>query len=232
MFQQEGILNENQLDNYQGKMYYSQTSSKVDLFSEDSLNNEILKIFNSLWNKDETTSKGEESFSASKIDGKRFFSKEENKWAQENAVIEQQKYHKLIEKLSTELEDCLNIFQYESRLYSKTEEMVIDIEHNYSLRILGDVIQTVYIRNYNKPNYLIGICNALLRYDLEEVKPWAIVLLSGLINHPNETVKEYVVQLIDNWNDKALLPILGTIEIVSEWLKDYVNEVVKNIGGI
>ena len=148
----------------------------------------------------------------------------------ETVAEEKKKYNQTIDRLSAKLESYLALYPYETELLSESEDFIIEIEHKYKFHILGDVVQTVYSRNYDKSHYMVGICKALLRYDLDEVRPWGVVLLSGLINHPDETVKEYVVQLIDNWNDKELLPILRTIEVSSEWLRDYINEVVNSLG--
>ena len=113
--------------------------------------------------------------------------------------------------------------------YTFIEKNMIDIEKNHSMKMLGDVIQTIYIRNFDNSSIMAGICKALMRYDIEEVTPWGPTMLAGLINHPSEMVKEYVVELIDNWDDKELLPILSTIEIKSKWLTNYINDVVDRL---
>lgn len=157
-------------------------------------------------------------------------SNDDDTFGQSYSDLLQKNYNSLIGNLSRTLEQKLENFPNETDLNSESEDFIIEIEHKYSLRVLGDVIQNVYVKCFDKPYYMIGICNALLRYDLDEVKPWGIVLVSALINHPNESVKEYVVQLIDNWSDPSLIPILSTIEVSSEWLRKYINDVVKNIG--
>ena len=147
-----------------------------------------------------------------------------------DSALLQKEYSALVEQLSEKFKEKLAFLQFDFDINSELEDLVVEIEHKHSLRVLGDVIQTVYVDCYNIPSYMVAICNALRRYDLDEVRPWGIVLISGLINHPDETVQEYVVQLIDNWNDKALLPILSTIEVSSSWLKKYIDSVIKCIG--
>ena len=97
------------------------------------------------------------------------------------------------------------------------------------MRILGEVIQNIYVQHFDNPLYLLGICRALLRYDLDEVKPWGAAMLAGLLNHPDERVKEYTVQLIDNWSDVELLPILKTLQVTTDWLQDYIKDVVESL---
>lgn len=135
----------------------------------------------------------------------------------------------LIEQLVNELITELNLFTLDSDEYSSAEKKIIHIANNYSFDILGDVIQSIYITNFNKSNYLCGICRALMRYDLEELNPWGVVIIPGLLNHKDETVKEYAVALIDNWNSTLLLPVLKNLDIKQDWLKDYINTVVERL---
>ena len=127
------------------------------------------------------------------------------------------------------MEEELNLFDEENEEYSSAERKIIEIEHDYKMRILGEVIQHIYVRNFDNPLYLIGICRSLLRYDLEEVKPWGVAMLAGLLNHSDERVKEYTIQLIDNWSDVELLPLLKTLQVTTGWLKDYIKDVVENL---
>lgn len=141
----------------------------------------------------------------------------------------EKKREQLVKELISNLEGKLELYDLEADNFSSVEDDIIAIEHNYSLRILGDVIQDIYVRHFNKPNYLVGICEVLQRYDLDEVHPWGEVMLTGLMNHPDERVKESVVQLIDNWNDVKLLPILGTIEVSSDWLRCYIRDIASGL---
>lgn len=212
------------------KDYYSTSSSEDNIFSDSSVQQYLEGILNTVHDRTSINYSPNEKDSDSRISEELFLPLVERVLAKNNVIIEQKRYNSLISTLSRKLESLLNIYPFETDIETRCEDFIIEIEHKYSFNILGGVIQTIYTNNYDKPSYLIGICNALLRYDLEEVKPWGSVILSGLINHPNETVKEYVVQLIDNWNDKSLLPMLKTIDISSEWLREYVNDVIKKIG--
>ncbi len=146
-----------------------------------------------------------------------------------NFVEDEAEKDKIVKRLVQELEKALELFDEENEEYSSVERKIVDIEHNYNMRILGEAIQDIYVHHFNNPLYLLGICRALLRYDLDEVRPWGATMLTGLLNHPDERVKEYTVQLIDNWSDVELLPILKTLQVSTDWLKDYIKDVVKNL---
>ena len=136
---------------------------------------------------------------------------------------------RIVNSLVQELEMALELFGEEDEEYSSAERKIIEIEHKYKMRILGEVIQVIYLRYFDNPLYMVGICRSLLRYDLDEVKPWGATMLAGLLNHPDERVTEYTIQLIDNWSDIELLPLLKTIKVSSVWLNDYLKDVVKNL---
>lgn len=149
--------------------------------------------------------------------------------AKRNAADDEAEKDTLVRKLVYELEEALDLFDEENEEYSSAERKMIDIEHKHKMRILGEVIQDIYVHHFNNPLYLIGICRGLLRYDLDEVSPWGAAMLAGLLNHPDERVKEYTVQLIDNWSDVEILPILKTLQVTTNWLKDYVKDVVESL---
>lgn len=146
-----------------------------------------------------------------------------------NISREEKRRKKIVMELVEELEEALSLCEFASSERTFAEEKIIEIERNYSLVFLGEVIQNVYVHHFNKPRYLTSICEALLRYDLEEVTPWALTMLPGLLNHADESVKEHAVLLIDNWRDTELLPMLKTLEIKSSWLQLYVDGVIKEL---
>lgn len=178
---------------------------------------------------DEKTSTFSQTETSTEIINNNVFSELNRLLVKRNVVDEEAEKDKIVDKLVYELEEELDLFDEESEAYSSAERKIIEIEHNYKMRILGEVIQRIYVQHFDNPLYLIGICRALLRYDLDEVKPWGAVILAGLLNHPDERVKEYAVQLIDNWNDVELLPLLKTLQVTTDWLKDYIKDVVESL---
>lgn len=177
----------------------------------------------------EKTSVFAETRTSTEIINNSGFSELNRMLARRNIIDEEAEKDRVIEKLVYELEEELNLFDEENEEYSSAERKIIEIEHDYKMRILGEVIQHIYVRNFDNPLYLIGICRSLLRYDLEEVKPWGVAMLAGLLNHSDERVKEYTIQLIDNWSDVELLPLLKTLQVTTGWLKDYIKDVVENL---
>ena len=93
-------------------------------------------------------------------------------------------------------------------------------------RILGEVLQNIYVRYNDYPNMLIGICKSIGYFELNDVMPWGPTMLVGLLSHKNESVKEYAVAIVENWADIDLLPLLKNLDCASVWLKEYIQDVV------
>lgn len=134
-----------------------------------------------------------------------------------------------IENLVSELVRDLNLFSHDDTFFANVEHSICNIERTYSFETLGTVLQNIYVKYNDHPKYLAGICKALCRYDLEEVMPWGPTMLSGLLNNKSELVKEYAIELVENWSDVRMLPLLKNIEINSKWLKEYLQDVIKNL---
>ncbi len=169
-------------------------------------------------------------FSSSKCEKSFTFSDTNCLVALRNAKGEEEQKDILVARLAKQLEDALKLYDdEEGKGLSSAEKKIIEIEKKYKMRILGEVIQIVYVHHFHNSSYLVGICNSLLRYDLDEVQPWGATMLTGFLNHSDERVQEATIQLIDNWSDIDLLPILKTLLISSKWMQDYVNDVVKSL---
>ena len=63
--------------------------------------------------------------------------------ARRNIIDEEAEKDRVIEKLVYELEEELNLFDEENEEYSSAERKIIEIEHDYKMRILGEVIQHI-----------------------------------------------------------------------------------------
>lgn len=151
----------------------------------------------------------------------------ENYLVQYKTKKEKEKLDRLIDSLTHELAVELKYFSMEDSDITSAERKIFIIAEQYSFRVLGEVLQNIYVRYNDYPNMLAGICKGLGRFDLDEVLPWGPTMLSGLLLHKNEMVKEYAVSLVENWSDTTLLPILRNLDCSSLWLQEYISDVVK-----
>ncbi len=146
---------------------------------------------------------------------------------EQEAYEEEVKSRKLIEELKSQLVIELKYFSLNDLEMTNAETLAFKIEKKYSLHLLGELLQYIYVQYNDYHNILAGICRILIHYELDEVMPWGPSILVGLLSHKSETVKEYAVSVVENWANVELLPILRNLDCSSLWLKEYVNDVVK-----
>ena len=144
-------------------------------------------------------------------------------------IINKKVRENLEDTLVKELVDELEKFSDEYEEYPFCENKIIEIANKYSFDILGNVIQSIYVKFFHKSNYLCGICKSLMRYDIEEVSPWGPAIIPGLLSHKEDIVIEYAVSLIESWNSVEMLPILKNINVSVGWLKSYINTVINRL---
>ena len=137
----------------------------------------------------------------------------------------------LINGITDEFVSKLKYFSYDDDSMDMLWEVYDRVLEKASLDIIGEVLQKIYLDYNDYPNILCGICRLLADLELDEVSPWGQMILIGLLNHKNETVKEYSVVLLDNWKDIKLAPVLRNLDCRESWLKAYVNEVLLSLGG-
>lgn len=150
---------------------------------------------------------------------------------EEKVQFEKIKLDNLVEELTPKLMTELKYFSSDDSEITSAEKLALDIEKSYSMRVLGEVLQNIYIQYNDYYNMLIGICKILGRFELKEVMPWGPTMLMGLLSHKNETVKEYAVAVVENWAEVDLLPVLRNLDCSSHWLKEYIEDVVKYLEG-
>ena len=104
----------------------------------------------------EKTSVFAETRTSTEIINNSGFSELNRMLARRNIIDEEAEKDRVIEKLVYELEEELNLFDEENEEYSSAERKIIEIEHDYKMRILGEVIQHIYVRNFDNPSTTRG----------------------------------------------------------------------------
>ena len=158
-------------------------------------------------------------------------SEEEKAQFFEEVKNKEQEYDQLVKQIEKKLTKALKDYSLESEALSQAEEMVCEVSHKYSLRLLGEALTGIYINCYDQQNVIAGICFSLERFDATEVSPWGQSIVIGLVNHKSDLVKERVISLVENWGDTSLLTVLKNIDISSIWMREYVNEVIAYLEG-
>lgn len=125
--------------------------------------------------------------------------------------------------------DRLKFYNYDDETEEFFWPVIDDIVTRFSISVLGSAFQNIVVRYIDRPNVLCGIAKCLCSFDLTETSSWGPMILISLLNHKDETVKEYAVILLENWEDRELLPILKNIDCHATWLREYINSVIANL---
>ncbi|MEE1218294.1 MAG: hypothetical protein U0L20_00035 [Ruminococcus sp.] len=218
-------MNDILINKHQNYIYHTDFSDNIT-----SSNNTAVKVINNIIDENKIINqKKTDAFSSEIV---HLFSVDQNS-KQLKEHLEQNDIYKgqIVDDLVSVLYEDLQDYTLDGCEMSLAERKVIDIEQKYTMAILGEVLQKIYIKHFDEPLVLAGICDCLCRFDLNEVNPWGPTMLAGLLNHKNETVQEYATLLIENWSDVSLLPMLESIDFSSKWLIEYVNEVIAYLKG-
>lgn len=144
---------------------------------------------------------------------------------------EKDQYKQIAEEKTKEMLLTLKYTSLEDDDSYRAEQMAMKIENEFSLELLGTVLQNIYIKYNDYINILVGICKILSKYEYNEVMPWGPTMLTGLLSHKNEIVKEYAVEVVDNWSNIEMVSVLKNLDCSSKWLQDYICDVVNSVEG-
>lgn len=121
------------------------------------------------------------------------------------------------------------------QLYSYDEESeaffwpLIDEISSISTSIMSEILSKIVVDYYGCPNVLCAVAKILCSFDLEEVKNIGPSIMIILLGNKNETVKEYAVILLDNWESPSLLQLFKNFDCSSPWLKSYFKRVIDDL---
>lgn len=121
------------------------------------------------------------------------------------------------------------------QFYSYDEESeaffwpIIDKISSVSTSIMSEILSKITIDYYDCPNILCAVATILCSFDLEEVENIGPTIMMALLSNKNETVKEYAVILLDNWESPSLLPLFKHFDCSSPWLKSYLKRVIDDL---
>ncbi len=136
-----------------------------------------------------------------------------------------------IEKVAQELLERFKLYNYdddsEMLFWSEIDESITKT----SMSIFGAALQSIIAKYNDYTNVLCAVAKCLCSFDLEQTAEWGPMVLIALLNHKNETVKEYAVFLLENWEDRNLLPILRNLDCHATWLREYIDSVVIGLEG-
>lgn len=136
-----------------------------------------------------------------------------------------------IEENSKQLTKLFSLYNYDEESENLFWPYVDKITLESSVATLGDILQDIIIKMADYPNVLCAIAKCLCSFDLSETYPWGYFTLIPLLGHRSDQVKEYGIMLLENWESPTLLPLLRNFECSSQWLREYLYNVIKRLEG-
>ncbi|MBA7503418.1 hypothetical protein ES706_02027 [subsurface metagenome] len=90
-------------------------------------------------------------------------------------------------------------------------------------------LNEIFVEHFSNPVILIGILRIISRLFYYAVYPEGQLMATTALSHSNVEVQECGVRAFESWGTLDSLRILNNIKVVTPWLQDYVNEVVKDL---
>jgi hypothetical protein len=92
-----------------------------------------------------------------------------------------------------------------------------------------EVLEQICKENRSKINIICGLLRIISHFEYSELKPQCISIVTSLISHKNEEVVECVIRCCENWENDEALNVLRKIKCRSDWMNNYLQEVINNI---
>ncbi len=135
---------------------------------------------------------------------------------------------KCIERWMPELLQKLQLYSYDEESEAFFWPLIDKIS-SISTSIMSEMLSKIVINHFDSPNVLCAVAVILSSFDLTEISNIGPIIMMALLSNKNETVKEYAVILLDNWEDPSLLPLFKSFDCSSVWLKSYLKRVICNL---
>lgn len=87
----------------------------------------------------------------------------------------------------------------------------------------------VFYDNYHNHKIVEGILNVLSILEYDKVVPEGPIMALTLTSYDNDTIKEALIRVFENWCNKDSIRLLETIKFDDEWLDNYRLEVIEDI---
>ena len=145
-----------------------------------------------------------------------------------------------------QVEELLRSLESERRRFvSEFTQLLRDSEFEYGyssaaeryvrerLRGIGPVarewISRLFVDNFESSCIVSGILRVISHFSYNEVYPQGVTISTAALCHFDRTVKEDAIRAIENWERPELLPLLRTIDVRDEWLRSYVEQVMRDL---
>jgi len=90
-------------------------------------------------------------------------------------------------------------------------------------------LTTVFIENFTNTRILLGVLIIISRFDYFIIYPEGQLMATTALSHKDPEIQECGVRAFENWGNRHSLRILKNIKAPTEWLQEYINEVIDDL---
>lgn len=90
-------------------------------------------------------------------------------------------------------------------------------------------LNKIFISNFHNVDIIIGLLRLIARLDIDEISPEGSTMAIAALSHKNFEVQECGIRAFESWGTLESLEILNSVKVQSEWLQEYLLQVIENI---
>ncbi|OGS70992.1 MAG: hypothetical protein A3F91_11235 [Flavobacteria bacterium RIFCSPLOWO2_12_FULL_35_11] len=113
--------------------------------------------------------------------------------------------------------------------YENKADTLVKSQMSLNRVVTKEWLNNIYVHNYNNSEYMNGILRLISRFEIDEISPQGPTMAIAAIAHKNEEIQESGIRAFESWSSFNHINILKSIKVESEWLREYLNSVIKNI---
>jgi hypothetical protein len=90
-------------------------------------------------------------------------------------------------------------------------------------------LNSIFVENFANPPILVGLLRIIARIDYTDIYPEGQTMAVAALTHKNNEVQECGVRAFESWGSLSDLEILENLKVSTEWLREYIDEVVSDL---
>lgn len=128
-------------------------------------------------------------------------------------------------KFTKEFIKLLREEDFEYGIETKTD---IFVKEKFQLNALAtrSWINQIFIDHFDDANIVVGILRVIARLEYFQIYPAGQTMAIAAFSHENEEVQECGIRAFENWEVYDSLKVLESLQVKSDWLQDYINNVL------
>lgn len=143
-------------------------------------------------------------------------------------ILNRERANKLKKDFAKRLIQLLNDEYFEYG-FENACDLLVKEQMSINASVTRECLNTIFIENFGNPVIVIGILRLVARFENEVISPEGVTMATSAIAHKDGEICDCGIRAFESWGSYQHLPILRNIEPKEDWLKDYLNSVIKNI---